>query len=200
MEYHFHDAFFAVSVREGVASVRHTDWADHRHGGLAFIITLSVWVEGGRVRIEQLGVEAKTDMGDITALEAGRLIHSITHANSRRIVLTCFTDNSLYAACFTTPERLAEEAAKREKRKKERVEREARRARERQAIKERKAARQAEWARKRAVKALEKARNKAMKVKRAEEKRAKLGKAKITVAEGGDLYVRRSTRGILRFD
>jgi hypothetical protein len=102
LPFDFHDVFFAVATWEGSSNVIHTDWGDCRRGGMSFVVTLTSWTGGGVLQVPQLKVSVCPVPGDVTAVQAGRLLHKTTTPKSgRRVVLTLFTDNALFADRFS---------------------------------------------------------------------------------------------------
>jgi hypothetical protein len=96
----FKDLFFGVSVRVGSSDVLHTDWSDNRRGGVAFVIPLTTWEQGGDLKLPQLGISARPVAGDVTCFQAGRLLHEATTPSGERVVLTLFTCNGLFASAL----------------------------------------------------------------------------------------------------
>jgi hypothetical protein len=97
----FKDLFFAVATRIGSSETLHTDWGDCRRGGIAFVLTLTEWRGGGDVVLPQLGVSVRPVPGDVTIVQAARLLHlATTPEEGERVVLTLFTDNGLFADTF----------------------------------------------------------------------------------------------------
>jgi hypothetical protein len=101
LPFSFHDVFFSVAIRIGSSEKYHTDWSDCRRGGMAFVLTLSEWSGGGDLVLPQLKRSVRPVPGDVTCVQAARLLHqTTTPGKGQRVVLTFFTDNALFPWAF----------------------------------------------------------------------------------------------------
>jgi hypothetical protein len=69
--------FFVVAVRVGPSERSHTDWRDCRHGGMAFVLTLSEWSGGWDLVLPQLNVSVRPVPGNVTCEYVACLLHKI---------------------------------------------------------------------------------------------------------------------------
>jgi hypothetical protein len=112
----FKDLFFAVGVRVGSSETAHIDWGDNRRGGMAFVVTISEFDLGGEIVLPQLEIRVCPVIGDVVCFQAGRLLHEATTPHGgRRVVLTLFTCNGLYASTFGSLEKQKREKAQQKK-------------------------------------------------------------------------------------
>jgi hypothetical protein len=96
-KWNFKDLFFSVATRIGSSDKLHTDWGDYCHGSIAFVLTLTEWTGGGDLELPQLGVSIHPVPGDVLCFQAGHLLYAVTTPEEgERVVLTFFTDNSLF--------------------------------------------------------------------------------------------------------
>jgi hypothetical protein len=91
-----------VTTRVGSSDKHHTDWSGCRRGGVAFVLTLFEWSEGGDVVVlPQLNVSVRPVPGYVTAVQAARLLHVTTApSQGKRIVVTLFIHNALFPWTF----------------------------------------------------------------------------------------------------
>lgn len=90
----FGGAFFTVAIKEGSSEHIHIDFNDHLHS-LTWLVPLRDY-SGGDFLAPQLGEAIPVLPGDVF----GAMTRSLGHCGTpitrgRRLVLTCFTDNTL---------------------------------------------------------------------------------------------------------
>jgi hypothetical protein len=68
---------------------------------MAFVLTLSEWCGGGDLVLPQLNVSVRPVPGDVTCVQAARLLHKTTTPHKgKHVVVTLFTDNGLFPWAF----------------------------------------------------------------------------------------------------
>jgi hypothetical protein len=86
--------FFTLAIKEGSSERLHIDFNDHPHS-LTWLVPFGEWT-GGDFVVPQLGAVVPVRSGQILGAMTRVLLHCGTPITSGcRLVLTCFTDNTL---------------------------------------------------------------------------------------------------------
>lgn len=90
----FGGAFFTLAMKEGSSERLHIDFNDHPHS-LTWLVPFGDWT-GRDFVVPQLGEVVPVRPGQMLGVMTRILLHCGTPITSgRRLVLTCFTDNTL---------------------------------------------------------------------------------------------------------
>lgn len=89
----FDGLFSAIGVKEGASEYLHLDWNDpwNRH---ALVFAAGTY-EGGDFCVPQMRGRMRFLPGSVLAARARALAHASTPFTGRRLVFTCFIDNTL---------------------------------------------------------------------------------------------------------